>query len=124
MVRPGPLIPAAAGWGGQLRKGALDIAILGHLAAGDMHGYALIASLKQRGLMAPEGGAATVYQALQRLADQGLAHSAWSAPGPDEGDRPRKVYTITMRGHSARKQMASEWQNLKRALDHLLEETA
>lgn len=117
MVRVAPVVAASTG---QLRRGVLDLAILEHLAAGDVHGYALIASLKRRGLMATEGGAATVYQALQRFAAQGLAAASWSAP-ESEGERPRKVYTLTRQGQSARKEMEAEWKQLKTAVDKLLE---
>lgn len=119
MSRTDPTL--AVGWTGQLRKGVLDLAILEHLANDEVHGYALIAALKEEGLMAAEGGAATVYQALQRLADQGLAASSWSAPAAGDSERPRKVYTITKRGQAARKEMAVEWRQLKLAVDRLLE---
>lgn len=113
----------SVGWTGQLRKGVLDLAILEHLARDEVHGYALIAALKEEGLMAAEGGAATVYQALQRLAAQGLAASSWSAPTAGDNERPRKVYTITKRGLAARKEMAAEWRQLRASVDRLLEDS-
>src|SRR5687768_4909303 len=94
-------------WSRVVRTGLLDLAILLHLQGGDVHGYALISSLKREGLMAADGGEATVYQALQRLANAGLASSEWSSPNGDE--RPRKMYAITKRGRTAAAQMAKEW---------------
>ena len=113
---------AEAPWSRQLRTGLLDLAILQHLRGDDVHGYALITALKQQGLMAPDGGEATVYQALQRLAKAGLATSAWSSPTGDE--RPRKLYAITKRGRSAAVQMAKDWRATRDALDRLLEDDA
>lgn len=109
-------------WSRQLRTGLLDLAILLHLGSGDVHGYALISALKRQGLMAPDGGEATVYQALQRLAKAELATAEWSAPNGDA--RPRKMYAITRRGRAAAAQMAKEWQAARRSIDTLLEETA
>jgi PadR family transcriptional regulator, regulatory protein PadR len=101
-------------WSRQLRKGLLDLAILVRLKAGPVHGYALIASLKEGRLMPKEGAEATVYQALQRLARKGWAEASWSDPAANE--RPRKMYAITRRGRSECARMAAEWRALDRAL--------
>jgi PadR family transcriptional regulator, regulatory protein PadR len=114
--------PSDDEWSRQLRKGVLDLAILSRLQEGPVHGYALIASLKQGGLMAAEGAEATVYQALQRLARLGLAMADWSHP--DEGGRPRKMYAITPRGRAERQRMLAEWKALGRAVARYLEEPA
>ena len=110
----------ADAWAGQLRKGVLDLAILRHLERGDVHGYALISALKEEGLKAADGGEATVYQALQRLAKNGLAASKWSMAAADE--RPRKMYSLTSDGTAALTAMAIEWRRLHSAVDRLLED--
>ena len=110
-------------WARQLRTGLLDLAILRHLADGPVHGYALISALKRQGLMAPDGGEATVYQALQRLARLDLAAFEWSRPR-DGDERPRKLYTLTRRGRQALGQMAKDWHAVRDALDQLLETPA
>ena len=66
-------VEADESWGRELRKGLLDLALLCHLSEGPAHGYALIAALKESGIMASTGAEATVYQALQRLAKNDLA---------------------------------------------------
>jgi DNA-binding PadR family transcriptional regulator len=109
------------GWGRELRKGLLDLALLSHLARGEAHGYALIAALKDTGIMGPSGAEATVYQALQRLAKAGLATSEWTTPETD--GRPRKMYRITPRGRAARKAMDAEWTDVRTAVDKLLEDS-
>lgn len=107
------------GWGRELRKGLLDLALLSHLARREAHGYALIAALKDTGILAPSAPEATVYQALQRLAKAGLAAAEWTTPEAD--GRPRKVYRITPRGRAARKAMEAEWTDVRSAVDKLLE---
>ena len=115
--------PLADGsWSRQLRTGLLDVALLRHLRAGEAHGYALISALKRQGLMASDGGEATVYQALQRLAKAGLASWAWSQPSDD--GRPRKMYSITKAGRAALTHMARDWAAVRDALDALLEDPA
>ena len=109
------------GWGRELRKGLLDLALLSHLARREAHGYALIAALKDTGIMGPSGAEATVYQALQRLAKAGLAAPEWTTPEAD--GRPRKMYRITPQGRAARKAMGAEWAEVRDALDKLLEAT-
>lgn len=67
--------------------------ILAVLAAGPLHGYAVIEELKRRSagaLAVPEG---TVYPARHRLEAAGLLESSWS-----DGARRRRVYRLTARG--------------------------
>jgi PadR family transcriptional regulator PadR len=109
-----------AAWGRELRKGLLDMALLRSLVNEDAHGYALIQSMKDLHLVPAAGSDATVYQALQRLAESGLASAAWTTPGSDE--RPRKVYTITRRGQEMLRAMTAEWKSVSRTINHLLEE--
>lgn len=108
---------AVDGWARQLRKGVLDLAILAHLKAGPVHGYALIQRLKVDGLMAAGGAEATVYQALQRLSKSGLASATWSAPA--ESERPRKMYHLTPAGKKAYQAMTTEWHALRDAIEQL-----
>jgi PadR family transcriptional regulator PadR len=85
-------------------KGHLDAMILAILAAGPMHGYAIIEALKLRSggaLALPEG---TVYPALHRLEAAGLLASAWSKEG-----RKRRVYKLTRGGRRALGERRTEW---------------
>ena len=73
-------------------RGHLDLLLLTTLRDdGPAHGYALIASLRDRSLGAfdlPEG---TVYPALYRLERDGLVGSEWDASAA----RRRRVYSLT-----------------------------
>jgi DNA-binding PadR family transcriptional regulator len=96
-------------------KGHLDALILGVLADGPLHGYAIIDVLKQRSggsLDLPEG---TVYPALHRLEAAGLLSSAWS-----EGARRRRVYNLTARGKRELGKRRSEWSTFVKAVDAVL----
>lgn len=96
-------------------KGHLDALILGVLAHGPLHGYALIEELKERSggsLDLPEG---TVYPALHRLEIAGLLSSVWSEAG-----RRRRVYRLTARGERELGQRRSEWSLFVKAVDAVL----
>jgi PadR family transcriptional regulator PadR len=75
------------------------------LAAGPAHGYAILASLRERSDGAfdlPEG---TIYPALHRLEEAGLLGSTWA----DNAGRKRRVYALTDKGVSALAAERSEW---------------
>jgi transcriptional regulator len=96
-------------------KGHLDALILGVLARGPLHGYAIIEELKQRSggsLDLPEG---TVYPALHRLEASGLLSSTWS-----EGARRRRVYRLTARGKRELGERRREWTGFVQAVEAVL----
>jgi PadR family transcriptional regulator PadR len=80
----------------QLRKGILELAILGCLSRGRHYGYSLVRTIAgQSEIELTEG---TIYPILGRLAKEGLVRSEWveSSQGP-----PRKYYTLTPKGGEA-----------------------
>ncbi len=96
-------------------KGHLDALILAVLAAGPLHGYAIIEQLKRRSggeLALPEG---TVYPALHRLEHAGFLSSAWSVDG-----RKRRVYELTRRGRRELGVRREEWQRFATAIEAVL----
>jgi len=96
-------------------KGHLDSLILAVLAAGPLHGYAIIEQLKRRSggeLALPEG---TVYPALHRLEAAGFLSSAWSVDG-----RKRRVYQLTRRGRRELGVRREEWQRFATAIEAVL----
>jgi PadR family transcriptional regulator len=97
-------------------KGHLDGMILAVVAAGPVHGYAVVEALKQRSggvFELPEG---TVYPALHRLEAEGLLASAWQTVG----GRRRRVYRLTHRGRSALGARRSEWKVFSQAVEGVL----
>jgi len=80
----------------QLRKGILELAILGVLEHRSHYGYSLIKHLTGgNGVELTEG---TIYPILSRLAREGLVSAEWaeSHQGP-----PRKYYALTPNGKKA-----------------------
>ena len=86
-------------------KGNLDLVLLAVLSGGPLHGYAVIAGLRDRSECAfdlPEG---TVYPALHKLERDGLVRSSWD----DSGGRRRRTYEITPRGKRALACQREQW---------------
>ncbi len=96
-------------------KGHLDAMILAVVAAGPMHGYAIIAELERRSggaLSVPQG---TVYPALHRLEGAGLLASDWS-----DGARRRRVYRLTPKGRRELDQRRVEWRSFAGVMEAVL----
>lgn len=97
---------------GETLKGHLDLLILATVAAGPLHGYAVVEELKNRSsgrFDLPEG---TVYPALHRLEAAGLLSSEWSTVA----GRRRRVYELTRRGHRALVARDEEWRRFSAAV--------
>jgi PadR family transcriptional regulator PadR len=91
----------------QLRKGILELAILGALSKGRHYGYSLVRTIAgQSDIDLTEG---TIYPILGRLAKEGLVRSEWveSSQGP-----PRKYYTLTPKGEEAFHVLDGEFRKL------------
>src|SRR5512136_2712459 len=91
----------------QLRKGILELAILGALARGRHYGYSLVRTIAgDSDIDLTEG---TIYPILGRLAKEGLVQSEWveSSQGP-----PRKYYTLTLKGEEAFRVHEDEFRKL------------
>ena len=96
-------------------RGHLDLLLLSVLAAGPAHGYAIIASLRQRSegsFDLPEG---TVYPALHKLEEAGLLHSSWA-----DGARRRRVYALTGDGAAALAAQQADWRSFSRGVQLVL----
>lgn len=91
----------------QLRKGILELAILGCLSRARHYGYSLVRSISgDNDIDLTEG---TIYPILGRLAKEGLVQSEWveSSQGP-----PRKYYTLTLKGEEAYRVLDEEFRKL------------
>jgi len=91
----------------QLRKGILELAIMGSLYRQQHYGYSLVRVLTGDGsLLLKEG---TVYPILTRLDKEGLVLSEWveSDQGP-----PRKYYSLTANGRKIFESLMPEFDQL------------
>ncbi|GAB3624140.1 hypothetical protein GCM10027418_22240 [Mariniluteicoccus endophyticus] len=101
----------------QLRKGALEIAVLAILRGGPRYGGELVARLS--GLPGLDAGTGTVYPLLTRLRTAGSVDTHWeeSPSGP-----PRKYYSLTPAGHARLDALGAAWRELSASLTSLLGE--
>jgi PadR family transcriptional regulator PadR len=102
-------------WTTQLRKGVIELAVLGALARGEAYGYELLQRLNALdGLALKES---TVYPLLARLTKEKLlsVRSAPSELGP-----PRRYYRLTSQGQARLSEMTDEWEQLQIAVNHFL----
>jgi DNA-binding PadR family transcriptional regulator len=87
-------------------KGSLDLLLMGVLRGGPAHGYAIIATLRERSEGEFDLAEGTIYPALHRLERAGLiASSVEVARG-----RRRRNYTLTDRGSKEFVAQRQQWQ--------------
>jgi PadR family transcriptional regulator, regulatory protein PadR len=101
---------------GQALKGHLDLLVLGVLADGPKHGYAVIEELRVRSGDAfdiPEG---TLYPVLHRLERANLLASEWV----EVAGRRRRLYRLTDQGRAALVTEQAEWQKFASAVAGVL----
>jgi PadR family transcriptional regulator, regulatory protein PadR len=99
-------------------KGHLDLLLLATLRDREVHGYALIETLKQSSggtFDLPEG---TIYPALHRLERSGLLSSRWSS----ESGRRRRVYKLTRKGAAALDERRQAWKQFAKGVDLVVQE--
>lgn len=103
-------------WISQIRKGVVEIAILGMLARGEMYGSQIVSTLGVQPGLAISAG--TIYPLLARLRRAGAIESVWreSPVGP-----PRKYYTLTTAGREELSGMASSWDSVSTGVNAVLE---
>ncbi|WP_040160606.1 PadR family transcriptional regulator [Mobilicoccus massiliensis] len=100
----------------QMLKGVLALLLLHELAREDSYGYSVLAHLQSRGF--DDLGEGTVYPALTRLENSGLAESYLrrSETGP-----ARKYYRLTEAGRAELGHRTSSWHALVEAVDRVLD---
>jgi PadR family transcriptional regulator, regulatory protein PadR len=100
-------------WLTQLRKGVVELLVLGLLdARGALHGYGIVQELEEIGDLV--AGVSTVYPVLKRLEADGLVVAAWGAE--EDGAARRKYYEITDAGAAFLVAGRAQWDTLDRAM--------
>ena len=97
-------------------KGHLDLVLLGVLASGPAHGYAIIATLNHRSEGVLDLTEGSVYPALHRLEDVGLVASEWKPVDR----RRRREYCLTADGASALAAQRRDWTRFATAINTVL----
>lgn len=98
----------------QMRKGILEMCILGIVRNGEAYPSDIIEKLKDSELIIVEG---TLYPLLTRLKNAGMLDYQWkeSSSGP-----PRKYYRITTEGENFLTELTEHWGRLVNAVTHSL----
>ena len=93
-----------------MRKGVLELCILGIISEKEAYPSDIIKELKDAQLIVVEG---TMYPLLTRLKNSGLLHYSWkeSTSGP-----PRKYYHITDQGIEFLDGLTDHWKQLVKAV--------
>lgn len=106
----------ADNWTTQLRKGVLELCILGVLRGSRLYGYDIVRTLSQiESLVISEG---TIYPLLNRLKRAELVHTTIEE---SPGGPPRKYYQLTDKGQELAQWMSGYWQRLEGGVDTLLD---
>jgi PadR family transcriptional regulator PadR len=99
----------------QLRKGILELAIMGFLYKETHYGYSLVRALAAGGELSLKEG--TIYPILQRMTREGMLFAEWveSSQGP-----PRKYYRLTQLGRITYEYLVPEFQRLAKLVNEPL----
>lgn len=103
----------------QLKKGVLEMLVLGLICRKETYGYELLTVLKERsdGRFALKEG--TLYPILYRLEDEGLIRAKWSQ---GEGRvAPKKMYEATPAGREENERRRLVWQEFTGTVHAFLE---
>lgn len=94
-------------WNSQMRRGLLELCILGLLKDQPNYGYEIVTRLAQAPNLAASEG--TVYPLLRRLRKVGWLETYWkeSDSGP-----PRQYYRLSPEGREYLKALRREWKQL------------
>ena len=95
--------------------GFLDLCLLAMLRERPDYGYGLAQRLAAAGVADVPGG--TLYPALLRLEQQGLAEPSWQ---PSESGPRRKYYAVTEAGRAVLDTQVAEWRQFRDGIDHLV----
>jgi PadR family transcriptional regulator len=102
-------------WEAQLRKGCLELAILGSLWRGRLYGLEILHALEGRSKLGLAEG--TLYLILARLRADGLVTAEWVDA---RTGHPRKYYQLTTTGRARLRSMAQFWSRFSDDLSALV----
>ena len=101
-------------------RGHLDALVLGALASGPAHGYAVIVALRDSSDGEFDLAEGTVYPALHRLENQGFL----SASLTEVQGRRRKVYELTAAGRRELGEQRADWRRFSMLVTRVIGATA
>jgi len=100
-----------------LVQGTLDVLVLKAVSWGPIHGYGVSRLIDEKSKGALVVDEAALYQALHRLARQGLVDATW---GVSENNRRARFYELTSRGRSRLREDMKWWDEYATAMSRVL----
>ncbi len=101
----------------ELLRGSTPTLVLAVLKDGPRHGYAIARDVNRRSNDALKFKQGTLYPVLHALERDGLIAGAWEH---EEGERPRKVYTITDAGRAELDRRMQAWSKFSLAINSVI----
>jgi PadR family transcriptional regulator PadR len=102
-------------WVAQLRKGLVELCVMGALDDGEAYGYEILQRLGDAGNLAVTES--TVYPILVRLARDDLVEVR-TAPSPS--GPPRRYYRLTRQGRRRLEEMRRYWRELVESVNDVI----
>jgi PadR family transcriptional regulator PadR len=99
------------------KKGSAELLILSLLETGARHGYEIGKLIEQRSQGALRFHVTTLYPLLYRLEDRGLVEGKWVEKA---GQRRRRYYSLTPKGHSVLAAQRKSWQKFVAAMGRVV----
>jgi PadR family transcriptional regulator PadR len=106
---------------GELIQGTLDMLILQTLVLGPAHGHTIAYAIERRSENVLQVEHGSLYPALHRLENRGWIASFW---GTSENNRRARYYRLTPTGRRQLTEQTTRWDELVRAINHVLRPTS
>lgn len=100
----------------ELLKGSTTLLVLNLLNDGNMYGYEMIKTLKEKSENVFEMKEGTLYPILHSLEEEGYITSYWD----EQTARKRKYYSITEEGRKILKYKKEEWETFSKGINNVL----
>ena len=100
----------------ELLKGSTTLLVLQLLDTGNMYGYEMIKTLKEKSKNVFEMKEGTLYPILHGLEESGLIISYWD----EKTARKRKYYSITDDGRNVLNEKKEEWKTFSNGVNDVL----
>ena len=101
----------------ELKRGALELAVMHLLAPAEAYGYEIVSKLAEETGGALEVTDGTLYPVLYRLERAGWVAVRWDTPARGV---PRKYYRLTPEGRTELARLTREWTTFSAAMARLL----
>lgn len=105
-------MPEVGDWNSQMRRGLLELCILGLLERRPSYGYEIVTQLAEAPKLA--AGEGTVYPLLRRLRRVGWLETFWQE---SEAGPPRQYYQLSLAGREYLNALRQEWAQLVDSVD-------